>query len=423
MRHRLCIVVMALTLIFGSTGGLRADSSVVRITDDPYEDNLPQIKGNYVVWQRSEGGSFQIFLYDVTAGGVPIQISNDPTCDHLNPQTDGQYVVWWSDKPTGAEVWLYDIGTGTPIQISPSDGYNHYLPVVSSGRVAWVRYSVGDVTTREIFLYDVLDPPARQITDNGLNDGAPRINDQYLSWIQTDADQNSTVFVRDLSTGDTQEASDPSIWGISPQKDGSLSVSLSHDGEDWEVILKDAALKQSESITNNRLDDRHPRLSENKIVWVAGEGKMSEIYLAVYTYLVALTPGQGAVLSRVHPPTFAWASVGYDKFKVEFSGDSGFPTTNTLSLPAVADDWLSETSFSPTKEQWELVVEIEGTEGLVYWRVKGMDADENVAFSDPLAFTFVGGEVVNVTIGAPGVTGDGDSGGVCFIGTAVRSLF
>jgi len=428
MRLKTAALITAMVLVFIGSGIARAEITKTQVTINTYEDAFGQIDGDYVVWQGRgnlpdalyDADDWEIFLYN-TATGASTQLTDNDNVDDLNPRTDGRYVVWWSDKPTGAEVWLYDIGTGTPIQISPSDGHNHYLPVIASGRVAWVRYTLGDVTSREIFFYDVLNPPALQITDNSVDDSAPRISDQYLAWIQTDSDQNSKVYVRDLSSGEIQEAANPSVWGMSPQKDGSLSVSLSHDGEDWEVIIKDTVLKYSESITDNNVDDRHPRLGANRIVWAAGEGKMSEIFLAVYTSLVCLTPGHDAVLSRLQPPTFTWASVGYDKFKVEFSEDPDFSTANSIALPLGKDDWLSETSFTPTKGQWELVGQIGGTDGRVYWRVKGKDTEENVAFNDPLAFTLVAEEAADLTTGMRGVTGDGDSGGLCFIGTAARS--
>jgi hypothetical protein len=391
MRHRLWIVVIATTLIFGSTVWVQAESTEVQITQDlvEVEDSLPQIKGNYVVWQRSVDGKSQIFLYDAAAeGGVPVQISVDPDHDHLNPQTDGQHVVWWSDKGSGAEVWLYDIGDGSRDRISPSDGKHHYLPVIASGRVAWVRYTLGDVTTREIFLYDVLDPPAQQITINEVNDGAPRINDQYLCWIRTDG-QNSTVFVRDLSTGETQEASNPSVWGgMSPQKDGGLTVSLRHDGEDWEVIIRNRDLRSSESITDNELDDRHPRISGNKIVWAAGEGKMSEIFLAVIPKELALvSPANGAAIHKKETPTFAWRRIGFDEFKVQFSCEENFGGSSTITFPETASVWSSDLFFTPDKSQWKLIERMARTCGSVYWRVEGKDAGGTVAFSDPWHFT------------------------------------
>lgn len=448
MKHRLWIVVIAITLVFGSTVGVRADSTVVQITQDLVEDSLPQIKGNYVVWQRSVDGKSQIFLYDVTAeGGVPVQITNDPDHDQLNPQTDGQYVVWWSDKGIGAEVWLYDIGAGTRARISPSDGNHHYLPVIASGRVAWVRYTLGDVTTREIFLYDVLDPPAQQITENGVNDSGPRINDQYLCWIRTDG-QNSTVFVRDLSTGETQEAGNPSVWGeMSLQKDGSLTVSLRHDGEDWEVIIRNRDLRSSESITDNELDDGHPRISGNKIVWAAGQGKMSEIFLAVIPKELALvSPANGAAIHKKETPTFAWRTVGYNKFKVQFSCEEDFEGL-TITFPETASVWLSDLFFTPDKSQWKLIERMALSCGSVYWRVEGKDAEGTVEFSDPWHFTVlqdkkkkskasmtgIGQDTLAVATSGDGSSGDaepssdsepGSDGGssVCFINAASASV-
>ena len=54
------------------------------------------------------------------------------------------------------------------------------------------------------------------------------------------------------------------------------------DGSNWEIIVRKDGENGFVRITDNTINDRYPRISENNIAWMGGEGKASEIYLATY---------------------------------------------------------------------------------------------------------------------------------------------
>jgi hypothetical protein len=231
-------------------------------------------------------------------------------------------------------------------------------------------------------------------------------------WVQTDEEGNNSVFVHDFGTGATGPAPDNFIWEDSPQEDGTLRVSMSRDEQDWEIIIRNRDVKGFERITDNALDDRYPRISGNKIAWMAGEGKTREIFLAVYTCLVPLSPGDGAVLSGPEIATFTWVAIGYDKFKVKFSADPEFPTSGSLAFPPSEGSWLSETSLTPSEESWGTIRTMARTYGVVYWQVEGMSTEGSASYSETWSFTIYEGGVAATT-----TTGGGGDSGPCFIGT------
>jgi hypothetical protein len=163
-----------------------------------------------------------------------------------------------------------------------------------------------------------------------------------------------------------------------------LTVLTRYDGNDREIFVYNKCARTYEQITDNGLEDTYPRISGNHIAWIGDE----EICLAVYTCgkcLSARSPGDGAVLSKQEAPTFIWASVGYDKFKLAFSGD--FPATSTLTFPSGEDNYLSGTSFTPTEAEWSLIEVLQPKNGRVYWRVEGSDAEGDVGYSETRSFT------------------------------------
>ncbi len=387
MKSKLFILFLVLNMVLGLSGFLQAESTITQVTNNTYEDSLPQIKGSYLVWQGYDEGDWEIFLYDIVTKETH-QIT-DNTYDDLNPQTDGRYVVWWADKPSGAEIWLYSIDTEEKSQISPADGKNHYLPVIANGRIAWMGFTPGEAAQRDIFLYDVLNG-VQQLTDNNLDDSSPRISDAEVIWVQTDEQGNSTVFTYDFA-GNTRPAQNGVVWEDRRQSGGIGRVLTRYDGQDWEIMIQNRDQKVLEYVTDNTIDDEYPCINGNKIAWVAGEGKMREIFLAEYKYLALINPRDNALLSRMQSPTFTWEGISYDKFKVQFSPNEDCEGIRTFTLPLRRRTWLSKTSLTPSRWEWRLIRRIAQRNGCIYWRVKGKDSEGNEILSEIRSFSIESG--------------------------------
>ena len=291
MKRKLFIsFIISFITVLGLNVSAQADTTITRVTLNSYEDSMPQIKGNYVVWQGHVNGHWQVFLYNIlynTEEGTT-QITNY-NYDSISPRTDGEYVVW-SGKGTGStssiysEILLYNIESG---EISPiTDDNNTCIdssPQIADGRVVWTSHEVTtSVEPGEINLYDIVTGQKLQLTDNDLDDVSPRINSEYVVWLQIDEDDNSTLFRYLLPGGPAQSAPEGFIWD-SPQTDGDLTVSMINDSNDWEIIVRKDGENGFEQITDNSMNDRYPSISGNNIAWMAGEGQASEIYIAQYT--------------------------------------------------------------------------------------------------------------------------------------------
>ncbi len=415
MKLRLLTSLVVLTgiLVFG--GLLHADSTVMQVTNNSYDDSLPQIKGDYVVWQGKVNGDWEIFVCNIYTPEAPIQIT-DNDYDDISAQTDGNYVVWLGYSRSGGEIFLYDIASANTTQITDDNDVDS-PPQIADGRAVWASQEVTDsVEPGEVMLYHIATQVTEQLTNDALDDSDPRINNETVLWIQTDEDDNSSLFIHEIATGITAEAPEGFVWEDSPQTDGDLTVLTRHDGNDREIFLRNSDSRRHHQITNNDLEDTYPSISGNHMAWMAG----GEIFLAEYKYLALMSPTDNAVLPKQAPPTFTWESIGYDKFKIEFSGYSSFPTSESLVFPPGDESWLSETSFTLTEEDWAPIRTIDQENGCVYWRVEAKGSDGSVNYSETWSFTIFEDAATGTqaATGQDAASNDSAGGGACFIGAA-----
>jgi hypothetical protein len=106
-----------------------------------------------------------------------------------------------------------------------------------------------------------------------------------------------------------------------------------------------------------------------------------------------LSPKDHAILSE--HVTFDWESIGYDGFKIQFSSDRSFGQrgkarmfgNRILTFPYSRGKWLSETSFTLTKKEWQEIKRISRRNSAIYWRVIVADAEGNIGVSETRSFT------------------------------------
>ena len=285
MKRKLLIsLIISFITVLGLSVSAQADTTTTQVTTNSYEDSMPQIKGNYLVWQGDLNGHWQVFLYNIENEETTQITNNEYNC--ISPRTDGEYVVWFGACNQGGEVFYYNIATGETTKIT-NDSNVDSPPQIADGRVVWASHQVTDsVEPGEIKIYDMNTGQHDQLTHTQQDDSSPRINSESVMWIQTDEADNSVLFIHDFSQGTTQEAPADFIWKDSPQTDGDLTVSMTNDG-DWEIIIRQDGQNGFEQITDNTINDWCPRISGNNIAWVSGESKASEIYLATYTAAAA----------------------------------------------------------------------------------------------------------------------------------------
>lgn len=419
------LLTLSLTL-FGTMGVAGADSNVIQITSNAYDDVFPDIEGSCVVWQGrgnmaggvSTDSDWEIFCYNT--GTREIRQITDNDYDDVSPQTDGNYIVWQGLKDGEWDIFLWD---GDQSFFISDRNVEDTCPQTSSGLIAWDAEPFGEnfAGPGEIVLYDIAASTKTTLSqrqevdpDNIFDDVSPQTNGTEVLWIQVDEEDNTRLFLYDHATGAiTQPSGYP--WKDNPQADGSLSVLSRFVGNDREIFVHNTRLSTYEQITDNDLQDRYPRISGGNIVWMAG----GEIFFAEYKYIALISPANNATLPNDSPPpTFTWEAIGYDAFNVDFSEGPDFLSGKALasSLGERGASSLSQMSLTPTEEEWKETRRIAGADGRVYWRVEGAGARENV--SQTRSFTIERGAAAAITATIDtGVDMTGSDSGPCFIGT------
>ena len=303
---------------------VQAETEVIRITDNGYEDILPAVHGNYLVWQGQRDGEWEIFLYNIATAQTQ-QITDNDYPD-MAPQTDGRYVVWLGMNNTGGNIFCYDTaptGSGLITQLTTDNEIITIKspPRIADGRIAWTSQILADsVLPGEIELYDI-------------------------------------------ETGTSTTISAP----VDP--DGSLSITTKFDGHDKEIFLSHQRLRKNMQITDNDVEEKHPKIHGNHLVWVSGRGEEQEIYLGIIRLLSPLSPGDDFVFFEIYP-VFEWEAIGYDRFRVQFSSTKDFTVGDeTFTFPPLSDPdpWLYENSLIVANDDMGKI------SNSPYWRIIAQD--------------------------------------------------
>ena len=213
---------------------------------------------------------------------------------------------------------MYKIPGGPTTQVTDNAKIKSW-PQIGDGRIVWSSQEVADsVMPGEIELYDIAAPPGTEPTtisaavdpDGDLDDHSPLIGNNQVVWVQTGLYENvrassnrpannmskcrtsesnkncgykNTLFIHDLTpTGATYPAPDDFTIDFGPTRSGNLSITTKFDGNDREIFLNHLGLRRNEQITDNDVEEKHPAIHGNHLVWVAGQGAEQEIYLGIY---------------------------------------------------------------------------------------------------------------------------------------------
>ena len=118
-------------------------SEETQLTHDSVNNMEPTRQGNYTVWQRWLGNSWNIVLYD---GSSETEVTND-TDHNIAPHIQGSLVIWNKNNQSGEKtIEMYNIDSGTYVTVNDPDGLS-----VDNPRMVLIYDSLhpnGDITTK-----------------------------------------------------------------------------------------------------------------------------------------------------------------------------------------------------------------------------------------------------------------------------------
>jgi hypothetical protein len=123
-----------------------------------YGAHNPSMDNGRVVWEYFDGNDNEIVVYEL-ASGATTQLTNNSFDDNV-PRVTGNEVVWSADSVKGeSNVYYCDLGQpgyGPPEGVLINDALGaNTLPEVSAGKVVWTRYR--DYPNSDVFLAEKVD--------------------------------------------------------------------------------------------------------------------------------------------------------------------------------------------------------------------------------------------------------------------------
>ncbi|PIQ83554.1 MAG: hypothetical protein COV75_06855, partial [Candidatus Omnitrophica bacterium CG11_big_fil_rev_8_21_14_0_20_63_9] len=318
---RRSILAAMLGLIAASPVASAATLRVRPLTTHPSEQQAPAIYQQRIVWQDQRNGSWDIFLYDLSAQQE--QPLTTAAGDQIAPAIWEHRVVWADQSSGRVEFVLHDVLTGQQQRITPITAA---LPTTTiwGERIVWIAAD----RNHDLWVYDIPSGTQQMLNASSYDDRRPPalwrdrlVHNDFLngpfSWFALEyhfntsldrflvfsfdtkkqewpaiwedrmvvqefeiPDAHPNIFLYDLATDerrqittDPQDQFLPAIWG-------ERIVWEDHRQGNADIFLYDLATGQEQPVVTDPAAQRHPKISENAIVWEDTRSGNTDIYLA-----------------------------------------------------------------------------------------------------------------------------------------------
>lgn len=271
-----------------------------RLTSTPYDELMPDIWGDSVVWQVQgwEDNSSEIHLLNLSTG-IDLPITND-FVNQVNPRIWGEWIVWQDGSEWDSEwgVSLYNCANGTPLKIGTLFAR---VPSIWEDQVVWVDSETG--VDYDIYLYNITAGQQIQIPSDPSFLYPPSIWGERIVW-EDYREVTPRIYLYNTSTGNTVAVTGDDSGREHPAISGDFLVYAMKTGM-GDIGLTDLKTLQegalSKDITGS--DEFNPDIWNNRIVWTNKQNGTTDIYLS--TLNISLPPlhaGFSENISQGKPP-------------------------------------------------------------------------------------------------------------------------
>ncbi len=432
------LVLIAVFAIFLSTASscLAAQYYTTQLTNRDNVKGNPQISGNNIVWNGSDGHDSEIFFYNgstvttLTNNGRPDyypQVSDDNVVwegrvvdgyRHLgwqifffngsstvqltdnggnrSPQISGNNIVWHGSNLRHPDIFFYN--GSTTIQLTNSG--DNRSPQISGNNIVWEG---NDGNDDEIFFYN--GSSTVQLTNDNYDDINTQISGNNVVWQGYEGGNDWEIFFYNGSS--TVRLTDNSYDDRDPQISGNNVVWYSHDGDDWEIFFYNGS--STVQLTDNSYDDYNPKVSGNNVVWQGGDFD-DQIFYYNGSTTVQLTDNRGNGSPQISGNSVVWLRSGWHLSEILLGGPdpkvslvAPFVSTKISKRPTFKVSWSANDPVpssgkhlytvryrwanSKTWKNWKTNAKstyglFQGTAGrTVFFRVKAKDEAGNVGWS------------------------------------------
>jgi len=230
------------------------------------------------------------------------------------------------------------------------NGLQDRFPAIDEGRVVWE----GD--DGHIYLFE--EGTTRQLTESGSIGRSPQIDQGQVVWMARVDDEDYEIFLYDGSA--LRRLTDNNHDDMYPQIDQGEVVWEGGDADSREIFLYDGA--NIRRLTDNDYDDRAPRIDQGQVVWHGGDAGDSEIFLYDGTAIRQLTDNE-----------YPDINAAIDDGQVVWQGRVG-PSWQIFLNDGANTRQLTDDGFENKSPQID--------RGRVVWQSRADDADYEILLHD-----------------------------------------
>lgn len=245
----------------------------LQVTHNWNLNSRPELSGDRLVWQASDGVDWEIVTYDLTSGAFT-QLTDDGT-DETDPQLDGDWLLWISHREalppqsytmvadSGSTLTLYDFASGKTRTIPGSE---NVLDARLVGDLIVWRSGQGE--SADVYVHDLSTGKTTRLTDDYHHQSLPQTDGRLVA-IASDLGETSTELeVYDAGTGVTQRLGGDSVVAASVQLNAGRVAWQESDGADWSVFLWDQVTEETWLLSSSDQEETSLALGSDTVAWL-----------------------------------------------------------------------------------------------------------------------------------------------------------
>lgn len=293
-------LVAALAALFLGAGEAQGATKLrVRVVSNPFDsvsEFRPRLAGDVLVWQRGSGNAAEVMRRD---GNVTVNMTSNGVADE-NPETDGIHVVWQQGSAGSRNIAVYDLLTGTNTILAATG--DETFPLVSGTTLAWIKMVDTD---GEVFVDP--GPIGNQLTGNALVESEFMISGENVIWAEGDdldqtvdpADDLHNIAVWNGTLQGLYILGQPGVDDIHPSVAGNVVVWQAGADGSGDIWYGDT--QGSANPLFDGTDERNPDTDGTRVVWEHFDGLDFDLYIVNLASPGATVPFTNDALDDVTP--------------------------------------------------------------------------------------------------------------------------
>ncbi len=267
------------------------DGAPVQVTNDPLDNQLADVSGDYIVYTAYEGTSSmsgRIMLYQISTGSLH-GIGNALVM--LEPRISGNKVVWREGGAMASQVMLYDLGwlgTAREADIIAGPTPPTFSLDIGDRYVVWAEASSGQM---DVVAYEIATGVRTQLTSSPALESEPSTSGAWIVWQAQDKGAPAIrIIARNMDTAEERVVADNGVWNVEPSIAGDLIAYESNLAGNLDVFVYRISTGETFQVTTDLAEQYLNDIFGNLVAYVDERTGTQDIYVSKLTFVANQPP-------------------------------------------------------------------------------------------------------------------------------------